>query len=192
MRPSVRCAQPAEGRARGEESWQRIRGARRRSPRAASPESHLSPGASVASKSVSVTHNRFPWAAEDAAGPRGARGRLTSYFQEPLADRVGCLADRCLLLGGYGSEVAGRGLSNVETFFLLPQVPSSVQYLRRLLCRKRWKEERKRNILPIAFLIPALLCFPFSPSSKGSFPPKCLAKQKRCCCFCMKNKSLIY
>lgn len=110
MRPSVRCAQPAEGRARGEESWQRIRGARRRSPRAASPESHLSPGASVASKSVSVTHNRFPWAAEDAAGPRGARGRLTSYFQEPLADRVGCLADRCLLLGGYGSEVAGRGL----------------------------------------------------------------------------------
>lgn len=82
--------------------------------------------------------------------------------------------------------------SSVETFFLLPQVPSSVRYLCRLLCRRRWKEERKRNILPIAFLIPTLLCFLPSPSSKGSFLPKCLAKQKRCCCFCMKNKSLIY
>lgn len=52
--------------------------------------------------------------------------------------------------------------------------------------------KKEKNILPIAFLIPTLLCFLSSPSSKGSFLPKCLAKQKRCYCFCMKNKSLIY
>lgn len=49
--------------------------------------------------------------------------------------------------------------------------------------------EKKRNILPIAALIPELLrfFFFFSPSSKGSFPLKCLAKQKKCFAFAWKT-----
>lgn len=46
--------------------------------------------------------------------------------------------------------------------------------------------EKKRN-LPVAALIPELLRFSFSPSSEGSFPPKCLAKQKRCFAFAWKT-----
>ena len=71
-------------------------------------------------------------------------------------------------------------------FFSPPQAPSSVRYLRRLLYREEGGE-KKRNLLPIAALIPKLLRFSFSPSSKGSFPPKCLAKQKRCFAFAWKT-----
>lgn len=108
-----------------------------------------------------------------------------------MKDMLPC-GKREWLLGRRLLSAQATGPAGVDgkNFFLLPQVPSSVQYLCRLLCRRRWKE--KRNILPIALLIPESLCFSFSPSSKGSFAQKYLAKQKRCCCFCMGNKSLIY
>lgn len=41
------------------------------------------------------------------------------------------------------------------------------------------RKKRKRNSLPIATLIPESLGFSSSPSSEGSFPQKCLAKQKK-------------
>lgn len=63
-------------------------------------------------------------------------------------------------------------------FFLLPQVPSSVRYLCRLLCRRE-REEGKNESLPITLHISELLCFSFSPFSKGSFLPKCLAKKTK-------------
>lgn len=91
MRPSVRCAQPAEGRARGEESWQRIRGARRRNPPAASPESHLSPGASVAWKSVSVTHNRFSVGGRGRGGAKGCAWAAYLVFPRASCGQSGVL-----------------------------------------------------------------------------------------------------
>lgn len=79
----------------------------------------------------------------------------------------------------------------VEAFFLLPQVPSSVQYLFRLLW-EGGRKKKKRNILPIAILISELLYFSFPPSSRGSFPTKVFDKTRTYGCFCMKHTSLIY
>lgn len=77
-----------------------------------------------------------------------------------------CHVGNWLLLVRFSSACAGTGpvrwISKLF-FFLLLQVPSSEQYLRRLQCRKKQKEERKKAIhqlssflncstLPLSFL----------------------------------------
>jgi hypothetical protein len=106
-----------------------------------------------------------------------------------------CHVGNCLLLVGFSSACAGtspvRWISKPGCFFffLLLQVPSSEQYLCRLLCKGGGMKKEERNP-PIGVLIPGVLLsvffmYFFFPSSQWSFPHKCLAKQKRCRCFCM-------
>lgn len=83
-------------------------------------------------------------------------------------------------------------LSDVVFFFFFPppQAPSSVLYLRRLLYRGRWREEKKyaTNRCPNSWIAP-LFFFSFL---KGVISTEVFGKTKEVLCFCMKNKSLIY
>lgn len=85
------------------------------------------------------------------------------------------------------AQTTGSIWAMSKFFFFPPQAPSSVQYLPRLLYRGRWREEKKysTNRCPNSWIAP--LFFFFSPSSKGSFPLKCLAKQKKCFAFAWKT-----
>lgn len=78
-------------------------------------------------------------------------------------------------------------LSDVVVFFFFPHLKRPLACNICVGCYIEEGGEKKRNMLPIAALISELLHFSFSPSSKGSFPPKCLAKQKRCFAFAWKT-----
>uniref|UniRef100_A0A8C6N4B8 Transmembrane protein n=1 Tax=Mus spicilegus TaxID=10103 RepID=A0A8C6N4B8_MUSSI len=125
--------------------------------------------------------------------PRGGAKKTGEKKIKPLLRRY-CHVGNCLLLVGFSSACAGtspvRWISKPGCFFfLLLQVPSSEQYLCRLLCKGGGMKKEERNP-PIGVLLPGVLLsvffmYFFFPSSQGSFPHKCLAKQKRCRCFCM-------
>nr|BAC29326.1 unnamed protein product [Mus musculus]BAC30296.1 unnamed protein product [Mus musculus] len=126
--------------------------------------------------------------------PRGGAKKTGEKKIKPLLRRY-CHVGNCLLLVGFSSACAGtspvRWISKPGCFFffLLLQVPSSEQYLCRLLCKGGGMKKEERNP-PIGVLIPGVLLsvffmYFFFPSSQWSFPHKCLAKQKRCRCFCM-------
>lgn len=112
----------------------------------------------------------------------------------PRGEQAGCSGCRLL-----PAPAASPVDVNVRAFFLLPQVPSSVQSGRRLLCRRRlWrkgKKKKKRKKKEWAYQsLPWFLnrsVFPPLLPPRGHFHKSVWQNKKRCRCFCMANESLI-
>lgn len=104
-----------------------------------------------------------------------------------------CRVGNWLLLVRFSSACAGtspvRWISKLFfSFYFKCPLASNICAGCNVERSRRKKEKKQSTNCPHSWTAPLSLFL----SSAGSFPHKCLAKQKRCCCFCMQNKSLIY